>query len=496
MPLFRSRTSKFIFIPLFILIGIYLVLLIPLPEQGEFKPSDKQPFIWDKDALWDALEVKFKESRDAGCEKLNPIIDSSFTEMDSLILRVSKRKLTPDNPVWDSLEYRLFDLASMVAACSDRIMEFAAKCNLIRLAVKKSSESWDMNDRDTRFRMYRLLYGGRMALEQVMLQAPKEKIPMTIRGTDEVSWTPSGRYEDLRLHSGDILVSRGGAPVSALIARGNDFPGNFSHVALVYVDDSTHKIYTVESHIEIGAAVSTIEEYLADKKYRVMILRPRANVPEFKANPMLPHQAALMAYTVVSTGNIPYDFEMDFNDPSRLFCSEVAYAYYKQYGINLWSGISTISSQGVADWLYSVGVRNFETHEPSDLEYDPQLTVVAELRNPEALYERHKDDAVLDVMLEDATEKGDRLEYKWYMLPFARVVKLYSLVLNMFDKDGPVPEGMSPEAALRVGDFEDKFGKLKSRLNDLAEDFRKKEGYTPPYWQLVKMAKTAKDETY
>ena len=33
----------------------------------------------------------------------------------------------------------------------------------------------------------------------------------------------------------------------------------------------------------------------------------------------------------------------------------------------------------------------------------------------------------------------------------------------MFDKDGPVPEGMSPEAALRVSDFEDKFGRIKKQ---------------------------------
>ena len=494
MPLFRSRASKLIFIPLIIIIGLYLVLLIPLPDAGEFKPSTKKPFEWNKDALWDELEGKFAANREKGCEVLSPAIDNAFTELDSLLIRIGRKDQTPGAPVWDTLEYKLFDLASIVAVCPDQIMKFAAKSNLVRLAVKRNSQHWDMNDRDTRFRMYRLLYGGRMALEEVMLQAPKEKIPVLIRGSDEISWTPSGRYGDLRLHSGDILVSRGGAPVSALIARGNDFPGSFSHVALVYVDEDTGKIYTVESHIEIGAAVSTLEEYLADKKYRVMILRPRGDVPEFKANPMLPHEAALMAYTNVTTGHIPYDFEMNFSDPSRLFCSEVAYAYYKQYGVELWSGISTISSKGVADWLYSVGVRNFETHEPSDLEYDPQLTVVAELRNPEALYERHKDDAVLDVMLEDATKKNERLEYDWYLLPFARMLKLYSLVLNMFDKEGPIPEGMSPEAALRVSNFEKRFKQIKSRLDELSDEFKKKEGYTPPYWQLVKMAKTAKDE--
>ncbi len=494
MGLFSSRTSKLVLIPLLVFAVLYAILLMPIPDSGDFKPSDNKPFIWDRDAMWDGLEAQFKANLDLGCDSLSSVIDSSFRELDSIVIYAANRKLSPSAQVLDTIEYKLFGLASMVAVCSDRIMEFAAKTNVIRLMVKNQSANWDMNDREVRFRMYRMLYGGRMALEQVMLQAPKEKIPMIIRGSEEMSWTPGGRYENLRLHSGDILVSRGGAPVSALIARGSDFPGNFSHVALVYVDEKTHKIYTVESHIEIGAAVFTIEEYLNDMKYRVMILRPKAGVPEFKVNKLLPHQAALMAYEQVKTGNIPYDFQMNFNDPSKLFCSEIAYAYYKQYGIELWSGISTISSKGVAQWLYSVGVRNFETHEPSDLEYDPQLTVVAELRNPETLYERHKDDAVLDVMLEDATEKGEELEYQWYMLPFARAVKLYSLVLNMFGKDGPIPEGMSPEAALRVSEFESNFNKIKERLNEMADDFKKKEGYTPPYWQLVKMAKTAKDE--
>lgn len=489
-----SRKSKFLWIPLLILVLLYAILLIPLPESDTLKPSDKKPFVWDRDALWDALEAKFKEYRSKDCGELNPLIDSSFKELDSIIVYVSSRRLSSSDEAWDTLEYRFFDIASMVGACPNRIMEFAAKSNLIRLAVKKNSENWDMSDRDTRFRMYRLLYGGRMALEQVMLQAPKEKIPLMIRGTEEISWTPSGRYGNLRLHSGDILVSRGGAPVSALISRGSDFPGNFSHVALVYVDEKTNQIYTVESHIEFGARVFTIEEYLADKKYRIMILRANGDIPEFKTNPMLPHEAALMAFTDVSTRHIPYDFAMNFNDPSKLFCSEVAYVYYKQYGIELWSGISTISSPGVAEWLFSVGVRNFETHEPSDLEYDPQLTVVGELRNPETLYERHKDDAILDVMLEDATGKGEKLEYDWYLLPLARGAKLYSLILNMFGKEGPVPEGMSPEGALRISRFEDNFKKIKARLNELAEEFRKKESYTPPYWQLVKMAKTAKDE--
>ena len=88
----------------------------------------------------------------------------------------------------------------------------------------------------TRDRLYRLLYGGRAAVEEAMLQAPPGTLPAVVRGDDEPSSTPSAEILGVQVHSGDILVSRGGAPTSALIARGNDYPGNFSHVGLVHVD--------------------------------------------------------------------------------------------------------------------------------------------------------------------------------------------------------------------------------------------------------------------
>lgn len=46
------------------------------------------------------------------------------------------------------------------------------------------------------------------------------------------------------------------------------------------------------------------------------------------------------------------------------------------------------------------------TPEPSDLEYDPQLRVVAEWRDRDTLWQDHLDNAVVDVMLESA-ERGE-----------------------------------------------------------------------------------------
>jgi hypothetical protein len=210
---------------------------------------------------------------------------------------------------------------------------------------------------------------------------------------------------------------------------------------------------------------------------------------------MLPHEAATIAFRRAQSEHIPYDFEMDLKDNSKLFCSEVASDPYSQLGIKLWMGISRISSPGVRSWLSDFGIRNFETQEPSDLEYDPQLTVVAEWRDPETLYKDHLDNAVIDVMLEGA-EAGERLNYDWYKLPVGRLAKGYSWLKNLLGSVGPIPEGMNATAALKNDHFSRHHTSIKILVMLKAENYREIRGYNPPYWELINLARQAKTELY
>jgi len=349
----------------------------------------------------------------------------------------------------------------MVAACPEGLNDYIALATRIRSEIKTQSRHWDLKALPVRQRLYRLLFGARMALEEVMLQAPASvEIPQSIPGADVDSRTPSASFLATRVHSGDILLSRGGAPTSALIARGNDYPGSFSHVALVHVDEHSHRAFVVESHIERGVTVSSLEDYLADKKLRIVVLRIRPDLPALLADPMLPHKAAASARAQAESTHIPYDFAMDYQRHDAQFCSEVVSAAYEPAGVHLWQGMTFISSSTVTAWLGSLGVRHFETLEPADLEYDSQLYVVAEWRDLNTLFKAHVDDAVTDVMLDEA-KPGETLPYQLSMLPVTRLAKAYSFILNLFGKVGPVPEGMSATTALRVKRFRtDHAGKL------------------------------------
>jgi len=156
----------------------------------------------------------------------------------------------------------------------------------------------------------------------------------------------------------------------------------------------------------------------------------------------------------------------------------------------LWSALSQVSTPGLTRWLTTLGERHFESQQPSDLEYDPQLRFVAEWRNPEALAQDRMDNAIIDARLE-AAERGAKLEFNRWLLPPMRVLKAGCWVLNQFGGVGPIPEGMSATTALRVERFKAEHEKARHRLKEAAAQFQKANGYVPPYWELSKLARVA-----
>ena len=467
---------------------VLLFFLLAIPARDPLVPAatERGAFTWNQDDYWRSLEAAYTATVREGCAPGDSLARSRMRSLTRWAAQLESAEIPPDGRVLDSLTLTFFELGPHIAACPDQVQEYILLSSRLREGIKRQSTQWDVREPNVRSRLYRSLYGVRAAVEEVMLHHP-QGLPSLLMGRAEPSATPSAMVHGVEIHSGDILVSRGGYPTSALIARGNDYPGNFSHIALVHVD-SAGRASTIEAHIERGVAVSTAEEYLGDKKLRIMVLRLRRNLPELEADPMLPHKAASRGLERARREKIPYDFAMNYRDAAKLFCSEVASAAYDQLGVDLWMGISTISNPGLRRWLASFGVENFETQEPSDLEYDPQLVVVAEWRDPTALMADHIDNAVIDAMLEGA-EKGDDLKYPWFQLPVVRLAKGYSWLLGRAGRIGPVPEGMSATAALRNSTFSARQRELAAEVKVLADSVALARGYPPPYWRLLDLAR-------
>ncbi|MEJ2113893.1 MAG: hypothetical protein P8X62_09470, partial [Flavobacteriaceae bacterium] len=94
---------------------------------------------------------------------------------------------------------------------------------------------------------------------------------------------------------------------------------------------------------------------------------------------------------------------------------------------------------------------------------------------------------VMDVLISQANQ-GEKLDYNFWLLPLARVIKAYSFILNSFGKEGIIPEGMNATTALKNNYFVNRFQGLKSMTLKKIEHFRSENGYLPPYWKLVELA--------
>ncbi len=469
----NSRMKKILKITA-ILIGLYALLLIPLPEkEADVQKASETPFIWDRDALWEHLENTFVEGKSMQPALLDSLVQRKSLEIDSLLEAHEGLEIAPGDTFYPQVLDGFFQIAPLIAAQPDKSGWHIEFYNRIRKKMKEDASRWDMNSPGAREQSYRVLYGVRAAVEEILLQSTQAQFTTTMYVTDEPSATPEASILGIEVHSGDLLVSRGGAEVSAFISRGNDFPGNFSHVALVYIDEETREPFLVEAHIEKGVAIATLEEYLKDKKLRFMVMRPRADLEALQENPLLPHQAARYMYQEARSRYIPYDFKMDYFDDSAMFCSEVGSYAYKQNGVQLWEFTSTISSDGIMNWLHDFGVEHFVTQMPSDLEYDPMLSVVGEWRDRETLFQDHLDNAVMDALIEQANA-GEKLGYTMWLLPVARALKGYCFLLNTFGKEGPIPEGMSAVQALKNNDFVDRFQTLKTYTRAKVEAFERK----------------------
>lgn len=471
-----------------------LWLAMSLP--GQLMAGERHTvFNWQQDGLFNQLEVAFTRARAlpvaAIREEFDTLAAQLASELETLALPDRGSPAGPPTALLLRIEELQFRLGALAAAHIELLPQAQAAIHRARLAVLEAARYWPLDVQQVRDAVYRVIYGGRNAIEEALNQNRGVEFPaLSLLASEDMAYqSPAVLIEGVRLYSGDIILSRGGAPTSALIARGNVYPGNFSHVAMLYVDADSGKAVVLQSLIEAGAVITSVEDFFAYRSRRLLVLRLRGDHPVLKNDPLAPHRAASTMRKEILRRHIGYDFALDWQDPERMFCAEVPYHGYRGVGVELWRWRSHLDAPGLKRWLGDLGVRHFETIIPADIEYDPSLVPVAEWRDLSALRQDRLDNAVLDVLLEEA-DRGLRIDYRWYKYPFYVLVKGWSWLVDQFGVEPPIPEGMSIEAALRVSALvHDIHPHLYQELEAAADAFREQQGYAPPYWDLLELAR-------
>ena len=206
------------------------------------------------------------------------------------------------------------------------------------------------------------------------------------------------------LQSGDIILSRGKAYTSAAISALGEYDTQFSHLSMVY-KDSNNKIWTVESHIEVGAFVRPLKDHINDKNFRTMVFRYKDTEMAAKAAEFIFKKVKKASDT---TGNINYDFGFDPDDSSELFCSEIAshaFAHVSNNQIKLPMFSSRITAKK-PDFVAQLGITVPVSFIPADMEVDPRFDIIAEWKNAAIIPDILQKDAVLQAMYRWSDQEG------------------------------------------------------------------------------------------
>jgi hypothetical protein len=469
---------------------ICLSLLLAAPQLS--LASDK--FSWGYDPLFQRLERNFVAFQQVSADEAREEAARLFNRGEKILQKIAASDDSASNDQLEKLIKLQFRIATLAAAHPSILTDARDFIRQSRLTVSKVARTWPITEADTHELIYKVIYGGRAAIEEALVQAADQSIPALHPLEEAESQTPSVVINGVRIHSGDLLLSRGGAPTSALIARGNHFPGQFSHIAMVYVDAETKEPLVIESLIEDGVVITSAEEYLNRDSLRIMVLRLRPDTLLLQSNPMAPHEAASYMLKKAQSNKLPYDFARAWKDDAGSFWSEVVYHAYQSIGIDLWAYKGEVTAPGLKRWLGQLGVKHFTMIIPSDIEYDPRLAHVAEWIKADTLKEDRYDNAILDVLLETA-ETGYDLSYEWYKYPAGSVVKGWSAFSNLFGAKSKIPKGMSTDTSLRVHSLTNRIHPtLKEALRQKAADFKMDNNYEPPYWELLAMTRQALGE--
>lgn len=480
------------------LIGTALFAILafwPEPRFPSPEETNSRRFLWDRKQLFADLEREFSAARESPSEAVEIGFFAEECEAQRRLSALEAQGKEPSEGTLRALEEVQFRLAALSAAQPKFLSRFRRQSLGFRRRILKAARSWTLPPEDRHEALYRLVLGGRLALEESLAQAgPRNDLTGCESVEDVPSACPCTQIEGIRFCAGDILLSRGDAPASALIARAASFPGAFSHVALVHIPADGAPPVVLESTVNNGTILTPLGAFLKEHRHRLVLLRPRPDAEEMLKDPKLPCRAASRAFALFRSERIPYDFAMNSEDRSELFCAEAVYVAFKDAGMSLWPVRSHIGTRGIIRFYGPLGVRSFVTLTPQDLELDPRLALVAEWRYSGALRKDRIENALIGALLA-AAEKGSSLRAPRFVLAESRAIRVASNLQSLLGVQPIVPAGMSASCAARLGGYQKHiYPTLYEAISRKAEQFKREHGYEAPAWILTDLARKALEE--
>lgn len=285
------------------------------------------------------------------------------------------------------------------------------------------------------------------------------------------------KYSKFELRTGDILLLRPSNFVSATIARIGDDDGQFSHGALVYVDED-NKVMILEALISKGLVSTPFNDWRKDNHdARIIQFRPY----DTKEAEKLAKAFYTKTKKYHNNQSLIYDFQMDEKTTNLLFCSEVIQHTFSDIGVPTYK--TSFKNFKNHNFLKNLTIETDKVFAPSDIEIEPKFELISEWRNYDTTNKTRLQDAVLTSILRWMSEEDYKLQNT---LKSSVVTNIGYYGRHIFGLNSDtIPHNMPYGFLKTIIQLNDLNNVLESYLTKLNTSHIEKKGYPMTYQNMI-----------
>lgn len=386
----------------------------------------------------------------------------------------------PDSPMLDSISYHINKLSALASLVPNKINEFEGDVFRWRRLLKYQSRYWDISSKSAGNRLYQLMVESRLAFESALVQSNYPTVAWSTAFADGGFQTKI--VKSITFQSGDILAFNLQRENNLGLSFRRDMPNAYDHLGSVYIQ-GTEAYVTYVDH-ELGLQSYPLDTFVSSLAPNGMILRVRQDIQPMIENPELPIMVAASLFGMAQEGKYKFDFRYDLETRNYLYDWEMLNNLFKKYDL-------TIGPEKIRFNTHTINLGPSKiNHEPFEMEYDPKLIVAGEWYETKTLYDQRVLTAATSTLILSNNEAGFVNPWK---LPMYRVIKAYSMILNQFGANGPIPKGVSAQTHMvRVALVKQQ----KKALTELKKELAKYESEQNHKATYLKMLQSAKEINY
>jgi hypothetical protein len=458
-----------------VLIVMYLLLSVPNTKYQYFNEEvpGAIPFSTASDKL---ITDHISIVRSYSDEEKSSLYNSLIAQLSYKLNSLKSKTLDSNNLIIDAISRDFGRAAAIVSLSSYDSQSLLDNLWLWRSYLKEQSIFWDISNEDQKKRLASSISFIGQCEDFIAINKDLHYTKLT---QTTASFDTSSTLENIV--SGDLLLTSYDISYSYL-EQAKSIPELSTSIGLIVINGDS-SFYTSATPTD-GLHITATENFINKPFAKRILLRLRDDIPEITANPAIPHFAANFAYELAVENDIDYDFT--FNQLKQTSLCEVGLLQYAYEGQNI--DFTTSFSPTNDTFVYSLnrlGIRNNLGATSSEILFHPSIEVVGLQLSGENIKRRNLKMASTIVNLTTIDTKLMK-SLRW-KLPYYRLLKGYSHIVDLMGNTPPIPKGMAPETVLIHNYINDKNEELLPILIDMALHFELKNNYFPTYNMLCEM---------